>query len=174
MQRVLSLLILARGRGESLNMRGAYLEVLGDLLGSVAVVVAAVLIATTGWWRADALASFAIGVMILPRAFSLLRDVIEVLMEATPRNVDLAGVRSHLLEVPGVVAVHDLHAWTITSGMPALSAHIVIDADELDPALECATLDALNRCLTGHFDIDHSTLQIEPLGHRQHEPVFHS
>ena len=123
----IGLLILRGGKDESLNLRGAYLEVLGDLMGSVAVVVAALVIMLTGWTRADSIASLAIVVLILPRAWSLLRDVVDVLLEATPKGVDLATVREHIREVPGVVDVHDLHAWTITSGVPVLSAHVVVD-----------------------------------------------
>src|SRR5699024_5348216 len=149
---LIAMLILTRACDESLNMRGAYLEVFGDLVGSVAVIVAAVVIMTTGWMRADAVASFAIGLLILPRAVSLLRDVARVLLEATPENADLAEVREHMLALPGVVDVHDLHAWTITSGVPVLSAHVVVDADEVDYELGCRTLDALDECLDGHFD----------------------
>lgn len=168
-----SLAILARASGESLNMRGAYLEVLGDLLGSVAVVAAAIVIMTTGWLRADAVASLLIGLMILPRALSLLRDVADVLMEATPRDVDLAQVREHIRSVPGVADVHDLHAWTITSGVPVLSAHVVLEADEVDYELECSMLDALDDCLRGHFDVEHCTFQLEPAGHEHHERSVH-
>src|SRR5690606_7669839 len=162
-----------RAAGESLNMRGAYLEVLGDLLGSVAVVVAAVVVMTTGWVRADAVASLVIGLLIVPRAVMLLRDVADALMEATPRDVDLARVREHIRSVPGVVDVHDLHAWTITSGVPVLSAHVVLAADRLDHELECTTLDALAACLRGHFDVDHCTFQLEPVGHEHHEGSVH-
>ena len=169
-----SLLILARSSGESLNLRGAYLEVLGDLLGSVAVIVAAVVIMTTGFLRADAIASIVIGLMILPRAVSLLRDVADVLMEATPRGVDLPTVRKHILGVPGVAEVHDLHAWTITSGVPVLSAHIVLTADRIDWEVECVTLDKLADCLRGHFDVEHCTFQLEPLDHATHENVQHA
>jgi len=170
---LISMLILTRARDESLNMRGAYLEVFGDLVGSVAVIVAAVVIMTTGWVRADAVASFAIGLLILPRAISLLRDVGRVLLEATPENVDLAEVREHMLALPGVVDVHDLHAWTITSGVPVLSAHVVVDADEVDYELGCRTLDALDECLDGHFDVAHCTFQLEPVGHVRHEQAVH-
>ena len=121
------LVILRRGQAESLNVRGAYLEVLADLFGSVAVIVAAILIILTGWTRFDAIASLLIFGLILPRAWSLLREVVDVLLEATPRGVDLAAVREHIKEVPGVVDVHDLHVWTITSGVPVLSAHVVVD-----------------------------------------------
>src|SRR5690625_872601 len=170
---LISMLILTRARDESLNMRGAYLEVFGDLVGSVAVIVAAVVIMTTGWVRADAVASFAIGLLILPRAISLLRDVGRVLLEATPENVDLAEVREHMTGIPGVVDVHDLHAWTITSGVPVLSAHVVVDADEVDYELGCRTLDALDECLDGHSDVAHCTFQLEPVGHVRHEQAVH-
>ena len=121
-----SLLLLRSGQQASLNVRGAYLEVLGDLLGSVAVIVAAIVIRLTGFTQADAIASAAIGLMILPRTWALLREAVGVLLEATPKGVDLTEVRKHINDTPGVLDVHDLHAWTITSGLPVLSAHIVI------------------------------------------------
>ena len=141
------LLILQRGQRESLNVRGAYLEVLGDLVGSMAVIVAAGLIMLTGWTRFDAIASLAIFVLILPRAWALLREVIDVLLEATPRGVDLVEVRQHMIEVRGVVDVHDLHAWTITSGMPALSAHVIVDDECIAAGRSGPVLDALGACL---------------------------
>ncbi|ACQ81738.1 cation diffusion facilitator family transporter [Beutenbergia cavernae DSM 12333] len=164
---LVALRLLAAGQKESLNVRGAYLEVLGDLLGSVAVIAAALVIATTGWVQADAVASIAIAVLIAPRAFSLLRDVARVLLEGTPKEMELDTVRRHLAGVPGVVAVHDLHAWTITSGVPVLSAHVVVDDDVLDPARFCGVLDELQHCLRGHFDVEHSTLQLEPATHTE-------
>ncbi|WP_182112429.1 MULTISPECIES: cation diffusion facilitator family transporter [unclassified Actinotalea] len=171
---VVGLLLLRGGRHESLNVRGAYLEVLGDLLGSVAVVVAGVVIATTGWVRADVVASAAIGLVILPRAWALLRDVLDVLLEATPRGIDLDRVRTHMKRVPGVVDVHDLHAWTITSGVPALSAHVVVDDECLALGRAGAVLDALGECLGEHFDTDHCTFQLEPIGHDAHERAAHA
>ena len=120
-------------------MRGAYLEVMGDLAGSAAVIVAAAVIALTGWTPADIVASVVIGVLILPRTVSLLRDATDVLLEATPRGIDMDHVRAHILDAPGVVDCHDLHAWTITSGMNVVSAHVVL-ADGADPT---ATLEAL-------------------------------
>ncbi|MFC3690374.1 cation diffusion facilitator family transporter [Aquipuribacter hungaricus] len=168
-----SLLVLRGGQAESLNVRGAYLEVLGDLLGSVAVVVAGLVIVLTGWTRADVVASVVIGLMILPRAWSLLRDVLDVLLEATPRGVDMDEVRSHILEVSGVVDVHDLHAWTITSGVPVLSAHVVVDDDCLAAGRSGQVLDRLGECLTGHFDVSHCTFQLEPVGHSEHEAAHH-
>lgn len=169
-----SLLLLRGGKKESLNLRGAYLEVLGDLLGSVTVIVAAVAIIVTGYARADVLASIAIALLILPRAWSLLRDVADVLLEATPRGVDLQEVRDHIRGVPGVVDVHDLHAWTITSGVPVLSAHVVVDDECIERGRSGQVLDRLGRCLTGHFDVEHCTFQLEPVGHREHEAAQHA
>ena len=170
---VVGLLVLRGGKDESLNLRGAYLEVLGDLLGSVAVVVAAVVIWATGWTQADPLASVLIVVLILPRAWSLIRDVVDVLLEATPRGVDLDRVREHIEQTPGVVEVHDLHVWTITSGLPVLSAHVVVDGDHLAQGRSGQVLDALGGCLGEHFDVAHCTFQLEPVGHRAHEPEHH-
>ncbi|HEX6247016.1 MAG TPA: cation diffusion facilitator family transporter [Nocardioidaceae bacterium] len=164
-----SLGLLARRKGSSLNMRGAYLEVLSDLLGSVAVVVAAVVILATGFVRADPIASLVIAGMILPRSFSLLREAVDVLLEASPRGVDLDEVRAHLAAVPGVVDVHDLHAWTITSGMPVLSVHVTVTDVVLAERGVCELLDELAGCVAGHFDVDHATFQIEPESHRVHE-----
>lgn len=171
---VVSLLLLREGQRESLNLRGAYLEVLGDLLGSVAVVVAALVIMTTGYRRADVIASVAIGLMILPRAWSLLREVVDVLLEATPRGVDLDQVRSHIRDVPGVVDVHDLHAWTITSGVPALSAHVVVDDVCIERGLSGRVLGDLATCLGDHFDVAHCTFQLEPVGHDAQETDSHT
>ena len=164
-----SLLILRGPQGRSLNMRGAYLEVLGDLFGSVAVVVAAVVIAITGFTAADAIASALIGLAILPRTWALLREAVEVLLEATPRGLDLEEVRRHLLGADGVADIHDLHAWTITSGQPVLSAHVVLQPD----ARPAAVLDELCRCLSGDFDVEHSTLQLETSDRRRIEEAAH-
>lgn len=174
MANAVSLLILQGSQSESLNMRGAYLEVLGDLLGSVAVVIAGLVIVFTGWVRADSLASVAIALMILPRAWALLREVIDVLLESTPRGVDLDVVRSHIAEAPWVVDVHDLHAWTITSGVPVLSAHVVVDRECIDDGRVGEVLDHLSECLGDHFDVEHCTFQIEPVGHQAHEPLHHA
>jgi len=121
---IIGLMVLRAGSTECLNVRGAYLEVLGDTLGSVAVIVAALVIAVTGWVRADVIASVAVSLMILPRTWSLLREAVDVRLEATPRGVDLEQVRRHVLDVPGVLALHDLHVWAITSGQPVLSVHV--------------------------------------------------
>jgi cobalt-zinc-cadmium efflux system protein len=164
-----SMWLLRRGQAESLNLRGAYLEVLGDLLGSVAVLAAAAVIALTGFQAADPIASALIGVLILPRTWRLLREAVDVLLEAAPKGVDLAEVRRHLVETPGVHDVHDLHAWTITSGLPVLSAHVVLERG----ADAGRVLDGLGDCLAGHFDIEHSTFQLEQPEHRGHEGVTH-
>jgi cobalt-zinc-cadmium efflux system protein len=164
-----SLLVLRRGQGESLNIRGAFLEVLSDFLGAGAVIVAAVIIGLTGFERADPIASLLIAALIIPRTWRLLRQAGDVLLEATPKDVDLADVRRHMLATDGVIDVHDLHAWTITSGVNVLSAHVVVS----DEGLGGPVLDQLGECLADHFDIEHSTFQIEPPGHRDHEPILH-
>ncbi len=156
------LALLRRGQRESLNVRGAYLEVLGDLLGSVAVIVAAVVVLATGFAAADGIATLLIGLLILPRAWALLREVAAVLLEATPRGVDVDAVRRHICGVPGVLGVHDLHVWTITSGVPVLSAHVEVPADVLARGESGRVLADLRRCLTGHFDVEHCTFQLEP------------
>ncbi len=165
--------VLRGGQRASLNMRGAYLEVLGDALGSVAVIVAAVVIATTGWTAADVVASVVVGALVVPRAWSLLREAFDVLLEAAPRGVDLAEVRRHVLGVEGVTDVHDLHAWTITSGLPVLSAHIVVADLVLRDGHGGRVLDALCACLGGHFDVAHCTFQLESASHRAHEAPVH-
>lgn len=166
-----SLGILNRRKASSLNMRGAYLEVLSDLLGSVAVVVAGMVVLTTGYLRADPIASLLIAAMVLPRSFTLLRDAVDVLLEAVPRHVDLDEVRSHLTAVPGVVDVHDLHAWTITSGMPMMSVHVTVSDECLAERGVGSLLDEFSRCVAEHFDVDHATFQIEPESHRAHEDL---
>ena len=154
-------LLLARGRRESLTVRAAYLEIIGDLLGSGAVLVAGAVILFTGFGRADAIASLVIALLILPRAVGLMKDSVDVLLEATPRDVNLDEVRRHILDTPGVEAVHDLHAWTITSGMKVVSAHVVLNDDGNPGAL----LDHLSDCLSADFDVDHSTFQLETREH---------
>jgi cation diffusion facilitator family transporter len=170
---LLALGLLHRGRRDSLNVRGAYLEVLGDAFGSVAVLVAGVVILTTGWTYADTIASLAIGFLVVPRAWHLLREALDVLLEAAPRGVDLDDVRAHILAVDGVLGVHDLHAWTITSGLPVLSAHVVVSDAALDAGHGGRVLDALCGCLGEHFDVEHCTFQIEAESHAGHEAPVH-
>jgi cation diffusion facilitator family transporter len=170
---LVSLAVLHRGRAASLNLRGAYLEVLADALGSLAVIVAAVVIATTGWTAADVVASVVIGCLVLPRAWHLLREALDVLLEAAPRGVSLDEVRKHILAVDGVLGVHDLHAWTITSGLPVLSAHVVITDEALAAGHGGRILDALCECLGEHFDMAHCTFQLEAAAHAGHEAPVH-
>jgi len=166
----LSAWLLRDAQRTSLNVRGAYLEVLGDLFASAAVIVAAIVIAVTGWTPADTIASLGIAILILPRTVRLLRDATDVLLEATPRDVDMAHVRRHILDAPGVVDCHDLHAWTITSGMNVLSAHVVLGRDA-NPTL---VLDELCSCLADDFDIEHSTFQLETEDRRRLEERSHA
>jgi len=157
---VASALILRSGAGESLNMRGAYVEVLSDALASVGVIVAGVVMLTTGWYYADPILSAAIGLFLLPRTWSLLREAVGVLLEGTPAGVNLTAVREALLGVPGVAGVHDLHVWTLTSGMNALSTHVVLgDGGRHDPVL-----DGIRRRLAEGFEIHHVTVQVEGSG----------
>jgi len=153
--------VLGHGHGTSLTVRAAYLEVTGDLLGSAAVLIAGLVIAATGWRQADAVASIVIAGLIVPRTVALLRESVDVLLEATPRGVDLGTVARHIREAPGVLDVHDLHAWTITSGMNVVSAHVVLGPDGAPGDV----LDHLGRCLSDDFDVDHSTFQLETPEH---------
>jgi cobalt-zinc-cadmium efflux system protein len=171
---LVGLLVLRPTQARSLNMRGAYLEVLGDLLGSLAAIGAAVLILLTGWTPFDAIASLVIVVVIIPRAWLLLREVVDVLLEATPRGVDLDEVRDHIKRVRGVLDVHDLHAWTITSGVPVLSAHVIVDRACISEGRSGEVLDRLGECVGGHFDVSHCTFQLEPVGHQEHEAAHHA
>jgi cobalt-zinc-cadmium efflux system protein len=166
---LLSLTLLMRGQKESLNVRGAFLEVAADALGSLAVLISAAVILTTGWQAADPIASLVIGLMIVPRTFKLLRETLDVLLESAPKDVDMAEVRAHILALDGVEDVHDLHAWTITSGMPVLSAHVVVRSDALNAIGHEKMLHELQGCLGDHFDVEHCTFQLEPVGHAEHE-----
>lgn len=165
--------LLAGARRQNLNTRAAFLEVVNDALGSVAVLLAAVIIAVWGWTRADAVVSLAIGGLILPRTWRLLRTTIDVLLESTPRDVDLADVRRHLLAVPHVQAIHDLHASTVATGLPVLTAHVVVDDECFHDGHVPRLLDDLQACLAGHFDVEHSTFQFEQAQHADHEPTTH-
>jgi cobalt-zinc-cadmium efflux system protein len=158
---MVSLRLLSTGQRESLTMRAAYLEIAGDLLGSGAVLTAGVVIAVTGWRQADAVASVVVAVLIVPRTLVLLRDSVDVLLEATPKGIDMTQVERHIRDAPGVTDVHDLHAWTITSGMNVVSAHVVLGED----ARPGDILDHLALCLSSDFDINHSTFQLETPEH---------
>ncbi len=163
-------------RDYNMNVRAAFLEVLTDAVGSVAVIVAAASIALFDWQRADAVASLLIGAFILPRTWRLLRQTVDVLMESTPRGLDLAEVRGHLLGVAHVHAVHDLHASQVASNLPVLSAHVVVDDDCFTNGHLPQLLDELQACLIGHFEVsvEHSTFQFEAAGHIDHEHPTHA
>jgi cobalt-zinc-cadmium efflux system protein len=153
-------LILFRSRGDSLNVEAAFRHVLADLLGSIGVLVAAITILLTGWLLADPLISVLIGVLILLSAWGVVRDSVTILLEATPKGIDASLVGRRLVEVPGVSEVHDLHIWTITSGFPALSAHVLVGAGE-----DChARRRQLEQLLHDEFDIEHTTLQVDHVG----------
>jgi cobalt-zinc-cadmium efflux system protein len=170
---LIGIAVLVGARSENLNMRAAFLEVVNDALGSSAVLLAAVVIALTGWLRADGLASLLIGALIIPRTGRILRESIDVLLESTPRGLELSKVREHLLEIHQVQAVHDLHASQVATGLPVLTAHVVVDDSCFQDGQLPALLDKLQDCLAGHFDVEHSTFQFEASGHAAHEPSAH-
>jgi cobalt-zinc-cadmium efflux system protein len=165
--------LLASAQKESLNIRGAFLEVASDAVASVGVIVAAVLTRYTELRAADTVVAVAIAAFIIPRAIRLLREAVRVLLESTPRDVDLAEVRRHILSIPRVLDVHDLHASTVTSGLPVLSAHVVVDARCFHDGHAPQVLDRLQHCLANDFDVLHSTFQLEPDGHLHHEHSHH-
>ncbi|GAA4380675.1 cation diffusion facilitator family transporter [Paeniglutamicibacter cryotolerans] len=170
-----SMLILASGRNENLNMRAAFLEVLNDALGSVAVIISAIVISLTGWMQADSIAAMLIAALIIPRALKLLGETGHILLESTPRGLDLDDVRTHLLAHPMVLSVHDLHASQIASNLPVLSAHVVVDDSAFHDGRAARMLDELQACVAGHFEvsIEHSTFQIEGQSHSNHEHQLH-
>lgn len=172
---VLAIAVLMRSRSANLNLRAAFLEVLNDALGSVAVIVAAIIIATTGWTRADAIVSLLIGLLILPRTVKLLSAATHVLLESTPGGLDLDEVRRHIVAVPHVQDVHDLHASQIATGLPVLSAHVVVDEECFYDGHLPQLLDRLQSCVADHFpvSVEHSTFQFEQASHSQHEVQQH-
>ncbi len=154
---LISMKLLAAGSSESLNVKGAYFEVLADMLGSLGVIVAAGIVMLTGWTLADPIIGAAIGLFIVPRTWMLLKQAIHILMEGTPPEVDIALLERKLLDIPGVTAVHDLHVWTITSGLDAMSCHLVVS----DMAQARTTLVSANEAMKTGFGIAHATIQIE-------------
>ena len=165
--------LIARANRSSLNIEGAYQHVLTDLVGFVGTAVAAVLILTTGFQRADPLATLVVVALMLFAGIRLLRESTRILLEAAPAEVDLRDVRDHVLGVDHVVDVHDLHAWTLTSNLHALSAHIVVDDECFSDGHTPQLLDHVQACLADHFDVEHSTFQFEPVSHAQHEAGTH-
>jgi cobalt-zinc-cadmium efflux system protein len=165
--------ILAKANRSSLNVEGAYQHILTDLYGLIGTVIAGIVILTTGFNRADSIASLVVVGLMLKASWGLLRDSGRVLLEAAPNNIDLSEVRKHLLADAHVHDVHDLHVWTLTSNLPTLSAHIVIDDSCFTDGHAPQLLDSLQECLTGDFDVEHSTFQLEPASHAAHEPGTH-
>jgi cobalt-zinc-cadmium efflux system protein len=166
--------VLAGARGANLNMRAAFLEVVNDALGSAAVLVAAASIAWFGWQRADAVASLLIGALILPRTWRLLRETVDVLLESTPRGMNLDQLRARLLSVEHVHDVHDLHATQVATNLPVVTAHVVVDDTCFHDAHLPALLDELQACLAADFDVEHSTIQFERAVHAEHEHSTHA
>ncbi|MFJ4999413.1 cation diffusion facilitator family transporter [Microbacterium sp. NPDC088619] len=166
----ISMWLLSRAQRTSINVRGAYLEVMGDLIGSAMVIIAAIVIVSTGWMPADAIASLMIAVLIIPRAISLLREVFSVLSESAPKGTAVSDIRQHLLDYDGVVGVHDVHVWQLTRGAPVFSAHVSVDPALLADGRSAKLLSDLQSCLSHHFDVAHSTFQIEPAEQSDCEP----
>jgi cobalt-zinc-cadmium efflux system protein len=166
-------LVLSRADRGSINIAGALAHIVTDAYAFAATLVAGVLVLTLGWQRADPVASLVVVVLMERAAWVLLRRSGAVLLEAVPESVDLQILRRHLLETGYVESVHDLHAWTVGSGLPAVSAHVVVTDECFAEGRAPQLLDELQQCLVGHFDVEHSTLQIEPSGHSDHEPGTH-
>ena len=161
---LISFRLLMAGSKESLNLKGAYLEVIADMLGSVGVIVAAIIIYTTGWRYADPLIGAGIGLFILPRTWNLGKQALRIIMEVAPPGVDVEDVRRQMLDLPGVVGVHDLHIWTVTSGLESATGHVVIE----DPRELHAVLDRVSDLLASEFGVTHVTIQCEPDDHEEH------
>lgn len=170
---ITAILILSSSRGANFNMRAAFLEVLNDALGSLGVIVAAIVIATTGFQRADALAGLFIAALIVPRAFKLMRETTSVLMEFTPKGLNLDEVRAHILELEHVKDVHDLHASTVATGLPTITAHVVVEDECFTDGHAAEMLHAVKACVAEHFEVsvNHSTFQIETAHISDDEPV---
>lgn len=172
----ISILVLVSARKSNFNMRAAFLEVVNDTLGSLAVVIASIVISITGWMRADAVAAMLIGALILPRTLKLLRETVEVLMESTPDGLDIDSVRSHILELEHVLSVHDLHATHFATGLPVLTAHVVVDDSCFFDGHAPRIIDELQNCVAEHFEVQikHSTFQLESPKHTEHEHTTHA
>lgn len=162
---IIGMMILRKDSGASLNMKGAYFEVLSDMLTSVGVMIAGVVMLTTGWYYADPLISAAIGLLILPRTWRLLMEAVNILLEGTPKDVDINELRRSLEDTPGVKNLHDLHVWSLTSGVNAMSAHVVKDKLYTQNQL----LKILTDKTTADFKINHTTFQIEDEGYEEGE-----
>ena len=165
--------LVSRANRSSLNVEGAFQHILTDLFGFAATLIAGIVIVTTGWTKADSIASLFVVALMVRASWGLLRDSGHILLEGAPGTVDLDAVRSHLLDLDHVVDVHDIHAWSITSGLPTLSAHLVLDDSCFSDAHAPQLLDRVQSCLADHFDVEHSTFQFEPASHLEHEAGAH-
>lgn len=161
--------VLAKANRTSLNVEGSFQHILTDLYGFIATVIAGAVILATGFARADAIASLIVVGLMLHAAWGLLRDAGRILLEGVPEGVDLGEIRTHMMAPPHVLDVHDLHVWTVTSNLPALSAHVTLADECFHGGHAPAVLDELDECLVGHFDVKHSTFQLEPAAHSAHE-----
>lgn len=172
---VIAIMVLTGGRDSSLNLRAAFLEVINDALGSVAVIVSAVVIALTGWAAIDTILGLLIAAMIAPRAIRILASAVRMLMEVSPRRLDMDRVRVHLSEGAHVRGVHDLHATEIGTGLPVLTAHVELDPDCFRSGDIDTHLDELRACMREHFDVsvEHATFQLEPIGYGAREALPH-
>lgn len=175
---IIAISILSSSRGANFNMRAAFLEVLNDALGSLGVIVAAIVIATTGFQQADALAGLFIAALIVPRAFKLMRETSSVLMEFTPKGLDLDKVREHILALQHVKDVHDVHASTVATGLPTFTAHVVVEDACFTDGHAAEVLHDVKECVAEHFEVavHHSTFQIETehISEHEGEAVKHS
>ncbi|SOD72275.1 cobalt-zinc-cadmium efflux system protein [Jatrophihabitans sp. GAS493] len=165
---------LTRANRTSLNVQGSLKHVLTDLYGFIATAIAAAVIMATGFQRADPIASLVVVALMLYAAWGLLRDSGRILLEVAPEGMDLREIRGHLMDTPHVLDVHDLHVWTVTSDLPALSAHVVIDDACFHDGHVPRLLDEMQSCLVGHFDVEHSTFQFEEAAHVDHEHAAHT
>lgn len=165
--------VLAKANRSSLNVEGAFQHIVTDLYGFIGTAIAGSIVLATGWRRADPIASILVVALVLRAAWGLLRASGHVLLEGTPEAVDLDDVRQHIHELPEVLGVHDLHAWTLTSDLPALSAHVVVTDVCLNDGSAGRLLDRLQHCLANHFDVEHSTFQLEAATHADHETGTH-
>jgi cobalt-zinc-cadmium efflux system protein len=170
---VLATWALSKANRESLNVRGAYVHIVTDLYAFIGTAIAGLVIVLTGWNRADAIASLVVVALMTYAAWGLLRDAGRILLQAAPESLELADIRAHLSGVPHVLDVHDLHVWTVTSGSHTVSAHVIVEDHCFDTGHAPQILDALQRCLVDHFDVEHATFQLEPSSHLNHEGKLH-
>lgn len=169
----ISLVVLSRGAKESLNVKAAFLEVMSDGIGSAAIIISGLLNVTLGWKQGDAIAAAAIGVIILPRAFALLKQALNIILQGVPDGIDIEKVHDAIEETDGVQTVHSLHVWALTSGVPVMSAHIVLSEDAREHDQAVRVLDQVTQRMQELFNIEHSTIQIEEPGHLEHEGLMH-